>query len=338
MGLEVDRLSCSFPVRDFDPQRTLWDQSMTVAPGTPHAAETRSVMLDLEGGGQVYLSVKQIPERGLIGRLDFNPARIDNPDGWEGASPDRVRPTAELAWRRAADVVDAACGLRDVRVTRLDVNRDFKVDKPSFYVHGLRNIKRPYARKNGVWSSAAHGNAQTLHVGSGAGMARLYDKGEELLSKWKSGRAATERAEPPAPPALPSNVLRFEYQARSRQLQRIADIRNLDDVCDERLLGVLGRNRWQWSAMGVEVAVNDRVLEKVANAGLSPRLENAFLGHLWKLSAGVPSPMGSATAAKYNRLIRQLNIVLADVAPGSGMPGFLGRLDYESGEEVVRVA
>jgi hypothetical protein len=210
--------------------------------------------------------------------------------------------------------------LRDARVKRLDIAGDFQgVEEPTFYIRGLAPMKRPYARRQYVYNNPQRGNAETFWVGSGAGGVRLYDKAQEN-------------------PAAPEGTVRWECECRSDWLERIAGIRVVEDLSDEKV-ALLAADRWEWSAMGREVSATDRVVEKVIRSELSPAKQRGFLGHCLMESRGVSAPMGKATAAAYRRLQRDLNVVLdARMFDGGRGAGFVGWLDYEAGKEIVRVA
>lgn len=90
--------------------------------------------------------------------------------------------------------------------------------------------------------------------------------------------------------------------------------------------------------MGIEVAAVDRVVEKVRRSDLSAREQCTLLGLMLMRTSDAPVELHRQSVAKYDRLIRDLGVMLtpADVA-GEGAP-FLGRLDFETGTEVLRAA
>ena len=102
--------------------------------------------------------------------------------------------------------------------------------------------------------------------------------------------------------------------------------------------------------MGVEVAATDRVLEKIERAGhrpdcrrgcelhLSPAEQRGFYGYLVFTARGRPSPMSKSTGAKYARISKDLNITLSGLDVEAQEDTTTGRLDWESGREVLRVA
>jgi hypothetical protein len=179
-------------------------------------------------------------------------------------------------------------------------------------------------------------------VGSGAGMCRLYNKLAEIASR-SAGRtsgaasgagAAGPGARHAAPAAELDGLLRWEVEARSRWLERISGVKKLNHLND-RSVQVLANERWEWSRMGVEVSAKERVVEKVLQSDLSPTDMTGFLGFLTLLSCGVSVPRNRRTLTKYNRLMKEFNVV---IQPDSFGDSFVGRLDFESGREVLRVA
>lgn len=318
-GVGIDRLSLSFPVHEFEQDRSAWTREQVRNPGTPDAASTLSGSVDLGDGVRAFVGVQEVPATGqVVGKIELNPARVVDPDGHSLATVEVLPTAVAAAWAAAADLVAPACGPEDARVKRLDVARDFHgVERPDFYLRGLAPVKRPWARKNLVHFDPARKGAQTLMVGSGAGVVRLYDKHAET-----SGQ-------------VPPGTLRWEAECRSDWSKRYGDMRSLGDINCESV-DRLALNRWEWSAMGVEVTATERVVEKVQRSGLSPAKQRAFLGFLLMRSVGAESPMSNDTATEFNRLVRTLGVTL-DAGEPAG-PAFVGRLDFEAGTEVLRAA
>jgi len=156
-------------------------------------------------------------------------------------------------------------------------------------------------------------------VGSGAGVVRLYDK-------WAESDGAA-----------PAGTLRWEAECRTGWTQNYGSIAKVSDLRSPERASALAENRWEWSAMGVEVSARSRVIEKVQRSGLSPAKQRGFLGWLVMQSEGIASPMGFETSAEYSRLARQLGVSIGSDA-AEETTGFVGRLDWETGREVLRAA
>lgn len=342
-GVGVDKIAMSFPVAGFALDESAWATQRVSNPGTPHSAVTLQTSINVEGGGKAFVGVQEVKERGTwVGKVEFNPARIHDPEGHELADIDQVTSASEAVCKAASELLAPAIPLDEWRIKRLDVARDFEVENAGFYVQGLAPIKRPYARRNGLWNSPEKGNAQTLMVGSGAGMVRLYDKRAEIASR-SAGRpsgaaSAAGAAGPGARHAASADeldgLLRWEVEARSKWLERISGVKRLHEL-DDGSVRVLANERWEWSRMGVEVSAKERVVEKVLRSDMTPSEMTGFIGFLTLLSCGVSVPRDAKTLRKYNRLMKEMNVV---IQPDSFGDSFVGRLDFESGREVLRVA
>ena len=269
--------------------------------------------------GGVHVSVNEPADRLPTARVDFNPSRLLDPDGVSLCPVEEVASLVVRAIFDARAVVDGPADVDSVRVSRLDVARDFRTSDAAAVIRALGPVPRRWARRNLVHADASRGGAQTLMVGSGAGVVRLYDKAVE-----SEGRA-------------PQGTVRWEVEAR-RWLARFGALTHLENLTSGSV-SALAADRWEWSAMGVEVACGlSEVVRRVESSGLSPALCRSFLGFLVEQAAGgVAVPAPSATAAKYRALQRSLSIVISPELFESGS-SVTRRLDWDSGEEVLRVA
>jgi hypothetical protein len=317
-GFGVDRLSVSFPVNSYEEDPSAWSMISARNPGTPQAAETRSASVELGPKVRAFVGVQELPTGQTWAKVEWNPSRVEDPEGHSLCPVDAVQSTAAAALAAAGDLVEVPPDPGTAKVRRIDVARDFQgVERPDFFVRSLGPLPRPWARRNLVHFDPSRNGAQTLMVGSGAGVARLYDKNAE-----------TEGNAP--------GVLRWEVEARSSWAKNYGEVVVLADVRAERVKQ-LAANRWEWSQMGVEVSAPDRVIEKVSNSGLSAAKQRSFLGWLFLQAHGVEQPIADATVAEWRRLQRQLGVTLTR-EDGTPAIGFVTRLDWDSGREVVRVA
>jgi hypothetical protein len=317
----LDRTSVSFPLDSFESDPSAWASRSIRGEGTPEQAESRNVSVDV-GGVSAFVGVAQVGATGRwFGKIECNPARMVDPEGVSLCPVVELPTVMNRVWRAAAEVVSPACELGGVRVKRLDVARDFEgVEHPAFYVQGLLGIRRPWARQQYTYNDPARGLAQTLFVGSNSGGTRLYD----------NHAAKPDRA--------PEGSLRWEAECRQGWSNRYGGIVSLSDV-DSSSVDIIGKNRWEWSGMGAEVAATDRVLEKVLRSGLSSAKQQRLLGALLISSRGLSVQMGKNQASEYARVTRELGIVLSpDLFDGSDGAGFVGHLDLDAGREMLRVA
>jgi hypothetical protein len=318
---ELDRISLSFPVHSWEQDRSAWNTLRIANPGTPMEAHTFSAALDLNESARVFVGIQEVPATGQTwAKLEWNPARQLDPGGHS------LAPVAAIQGC-AVEAVDVALSLLEpavpdagaMKVRRLDVARDFvNVDRPSYIVSGLGPVHRPWARRNLVHYDPGRKGAQTLMVGSGAGVVRLYDKEAET-----EGKAA--------------GVLRWEVEARRDWCQKYGEIANLRDV-NEETVSKLGQDRWQWSAMGTEVSAMEAVVEKVMRSGLSFAEQRALIGYMTMIAAGADVRAAKATHAKYRTQARKLGVTMEVPNPDDDdSAGFSARLDLDSGTVVYRV-
>lgn len=316
----IDRISVSFPVEDFDRRPESWNQVTTRMKGTPNESVTYGTSLSLgKGQPSVYVGVSEVKAaHELWGKVEYNPARVVDPMGWELAPVNTVRVTLVEAVAKALDMLAPAVqDVDEMRVKRLDVAKDFQTEHSEFYVRGLAPVHRPWARRNLVHFDPGRKGAQTLMVGSGAGVVRLYDKAAET-----DGQA-------------PPGTLRWEAECRSEWVTKYGDIVTVADLNAERV-AELARNRWEWSAMGTDVGAMDRVVERAQRSGMSQRELLSFLGYVTLLANGSGQVAHRNTAIKYRKMSKQLGVSIGELEDGAAH--FLGRLDWETGGEVLHAA
>lgn len=330
-GYGIDRISVSFLLDSFESDRSFWSLSSQIYSQRGPSArelvgEKFQSKVELADGVEAFVGVQVIydasPHAPVWGKVEFNPSRVVDPDGCSLASVDVVVGCLGQVMIAAAGLVRPVDGdVSNFRTKRVDVARDFEcVEASSALIRGLGSVHRPYSRRNMVFADPKHNGAQTLFVGSGAGGARLYDKHAET-----SGKA-------------PEGTLRVEFESRSEWLKNYGGISTVADL-SELNVGRLAVDRWEWSAMGAEVASTVGVVEVVIRSdfGLSDREKTMFIG--WLVRQSTPhafEPGSSATLAKFRRLQRELGIAVGPEALSS--VGFVSRLDWETGKEVVRVA
>lgn len=333
----MDRLTLTFPARDVRAEKFSRTTTTRFGDGEQVALSDHCVLIrepspDGERPGKplagVHVGATEVEGVTFL-RVDANPARLFDPSGHSLLPVDKLEAAAEVMWSVAASYAEPKCDPEDANVTRADVTRDFPLSfaPAAFYVRGLQNIHRPYARRVGVWSSAAHGNAETLHVGSGAGMVRLYD--QEAAYGVQGG-------------------LRWECEARKGWLNKDGKTR-LRDLTGYRLEAI-ARNRWEWSRMGTRVdaavsvveAIEAKVCRCPGRGCLAPEGEHLtrakadrLLGQLVREAYGVGTT-ARRTATRYEPIKRALGSVpSADLFADGFRVEYAGRLDFDTGREVA---
>lgn len=316
----VDRVSVSFPLQAFNSTEGDWSSVTILNPGKD-SQQVRYGTTEPVGGATAFLGVSVIKATGqATGKVELNPARVQDSEGWELAGVEAVAPAVLRALRGGKEYFRPSCPAGEAKVRRLDVARDFEgVARSGSRIRALGPLHRPWARRNLVHADPARNGAQTLMVGSGAGVVRLYDKQAET-----KGRA-------------PAGTLRWEAECRTAWLKQYGNVRHLEEVTATSV-EELAKDRWEWSAMGCETGAMGRVYELVRSSGLSDREQATFLGWLWRQAAGDPWDVAFATAAKWRRWQRELGIVIEPGALDDQAGGLVSRLDWDSGRELYRAA
>ncbi len=288
---------------------------------------SHSKSVRLEDGRQCFVGVQVLSDVGedgretiTTGKVEMNPSRVEDPSGIGLSDFDAIAPAVTFAHDQAVRLCEPVWEVEDWKLRRVDVAVDFLgVSDPGRLIAGLAPIFRPYAKRNYLHRDPSKSGAQTLTVGTGAGLVRLYDKHAE-----SEGRA------------LPGTV-RYEVEARKGWCEQYAGVETLGEL-DAAALGRLAMNRWEWSGMGADVGTTSTVVEKVLAADdMTDRERATFLGWLLLQAAGVSAVTGSEALAKFRRRQRLLGIALSDLE-GEPDSGFVTRLDYETGWAVTRVA
>jgi hypothetical protein len=270
------------------------------------------------GGASVFVGVSEIAALDQVrGKVELNPSRVVDPEGWGLSDAGELLEVLGEVVPKVREYVEPSACASDWAVRRVDVARDFEgVSEPGNKVRALAPVPRPWARRNLVHSDPARHGAQTLMVGSGAGVVRLYDKHAET-----GGRA-------------PDGSLRWEAECRKDWAAEYGGLRVVADITEAGCRR-LAENRWQWSGMGLEVGAMSAVVRAVATSGLSRLDQNGLIAFLFRQSEGDWAFMSSRSMVKYRRLQRLLGL---SVVPGELSGSELSRLDWETGREVRRAA
>lgn len=339
--LGIDRLSVSFDAGDYDPNPENWDRYSVGGKRKPHrewftyedlhprdgtfigtAVERYSKSVEVGDGVTAFVGVSVFAvdevQRALKGKVEFNPSRIVDPAGHRLATIHESTAALEVVVNRVGFLIAPMLpeSLETFKVKRIDVARDFHgVMSPSELLRGLAGIPRKYAKKSSLYNDPVRGGAQTLMVGSGAGVVRLYDKWAETKGRVEAG------------------TIRWEVQAREAWCKRLGGLSSVAQLNFETVER-LAVDRWEWSAMGAEILSHLSVRELARRLGVRESEASAFWGWVvdHSLSSGwTPSP---TTEAKYRRYLRELGIGFkfdAFVSSASSV-----RLDWATGTQVVQ--
>ena len=314
----VDRLSISYPLMDWD-DLGRWDSVRTARGGDEWSAQ---VQVGEWNTPSLMVGIKTVAGRPW-GKVECNPSRFIDPDGCSTLPPQKLAEAFTVMWSAAWQVTTPMCELRDARLKRVDIARDFRgVTAPSLYVEGLGPIKRPYARRSFTYNDPQKANAQTLFVGSNAGGVRLYDQHAAYADK-----------------GAPEGSLRFEIEARPGWLEKIGarTVAGLDAISCARLAA----DRWEWSRMGTMVTgpVNAvQVLQREVLAGtVKQTVADRLLGEMVRRSFGY-GQQARTSEWRHRKLADQLGLTVDALWSDELSRQASGRLDFDAGTEELSLS
>lgn len=345
-GVGVDRLSVSFPVER--PDLDAFHQRTTTGHGSSQGVQVgeRVVLAWREGvpdgrppkpAASVFLGAAMI-EGKWWGKVECNPSRIVDPQGCSLAPLDSLDMVGDVLGDVVTRYLEPTCSWGEFGVKRVDVARDFQgVASPGFYVRGLLNVRRPYAKRTYLYADPARGNAETLYAGSGAGGVRLYDQHAAYAD-----RGAARGA------------VRWEVEARGDWLAKVTGREGAPLVRDltPHAMMRLGRERWEWSGMGTQVDATVNVVEAIERMVCRCRevpgqrkcsdperhvqraKADRLLGMLVREAFGVGG-VDRMTTSRYRELREALGAVPTAELMGAAVVPVSGRLDYDRGAEVL---
>lgn len=185
------------------------------------------------GGAPVHVSPSRLGLDHRV-RIDFNPSRLDDPDGFLLSPPETLPERVRWVVDSLPHSIEITEGFLHVaKVTRLDVSRDFEVGAPADWLAALGRTRITHARqrslgltREGRLSSYRAGGKTTGHV-------LVYSKAGDHTG-------------------APAGHLRFEVQARARWLSRAA-IAHLDEITPTAVHH-LARDRFAWILCGRPLA------------------------------------------------------------------------------------
>lgn len=160
--------------------------------------------VEIRKGAKAHLYLYDSPTGGPMADLEFNPSRlIDSEDTWALCPVEDVTGTLEEVLAKLATHITPGEEPEMMRVSRLDVARDF-LDVPNINatLRALSVNDPKWCEAKQVWFSTDGRNlAETLKFGGQAEYLQLYDKAAQMKKKRIGGRA-------------PEGTLRYEVRAR----------------------------------------------------------------------------------------------------------------------------
>lgn len=255
-----------------------------------------------------------------------NPSRIADPTGYGLVDPRTFLDETVVLLTQVVDEQGIRPSLLppDWQVRRLDLARDFRTTTEiSVIMEALRAPRRAYANTGILYFNPRNNAAESLYVGTGSRMVRLYDQ-----------RGAHPNKQ------VPPGSLRWEAELRESYLKDHG-VRTVADLTEAKL-DALAATFWSWSRCGVEYALAANVPREldrlVDHHELSPAKARTLWGDLWAEAEGFSWNMSSKTRKEYDGWKARLGLTatpdLRAVLIGKGGTS-RARLDWASGTEVI---
>ncbi|WP_270886267.1 phage/plasmid replication domain-containing protein [Pedococcus sp. 5OH_020] len=244
-----------------------------------------------------------------------------------------VRLVSDL-YGQAAEFVDWGVDVHDLRITRLDLDRDFaEVAHLDRVLRGLARIHVPRTANPSIYGdSKGGGSILTLTRQSPKRWrASLYDKHAQVLHLARQERDPTRCKRLDGLARTARGRVRFEVQLRSQALKE-KGVRTVSDLNEASLLNVR-KHYFQRAGFDNPVGGAPQVDEVMTRLATSASPDYGFFGAVLAMlkaeALGLPQPTTSPnTLRKYRALARQWGLSAADMACATG-PTVV--LDYESG-------
>lgn len=264
--------------------------------------------------------------------MEFNPSRFMDPDGTALVPVEAVGRVVELLIKEYFSDGEAlpAFAVTDegeesierweenwrtqIRVTRLDVTRDFISNDSRFNVGLLSGRKAKYARGVSIihneqsaatWDSPR--SKQSSHV-------KLYDKFKHAVKRGIKD--------------LPQEgTFRFEYLMRNKHL-KMAHIHSLEDL-NRTKFEVALRQGWDISRLASPIAHPQGWLNQIADSSLLPNQKLEVIGYLQATLANIQMPVSASKIKQIKTWARKAGISFRKPLTKQGNLYF--HLDLEKG-------
>lgn len=268
------------------------------------------------------------------GRVEFSVPRYLHRTNLVPASVSDVRDALDMIYADSADFVRWAGPPDTLRVTRLDLARDFKgVTEIPRLLDRLHLTRGQRAGKSARWADNNRGGAETLTRGfPRQWRANLYDKQHEVLSRVRREKHPLRLEELLADAEQAMGRLRFEVQLRLEAL-KTNHLRLIGDVTNVDLSEVAGQ---YFCRAGFDAPVGGRteIERALADMSASPDFKyvQAVLGQLLLDSLAVEATSAPNTVRRYRGIARKYNLSPATLGLTVEAPM---RLDFATGRLVA---
>jgi hypothetical protein len=241
-----------------------------------------------------YGAVWTVGFNGSVVWVHGNPSRVTDPTGTSLRPLVQVMEALGEWWEVLCRVAHPEGSFKDMRVSRIDIARDFH-DVRCFDDHrkALKRKRPPYARV--VDSYRNNGNTDNgITVGSKSGKVKLYEKDRHT--------AHGDRG------AVPGDM-RFEIEMGEGWLVKMAGAKPSVGTLGHELLAAAAQRRWDWSGVGATLhladlqAVRREILHQQRAGDLHWATATGMLALLLSDDVEDPPIVQSRTVKRYRKLL-----------------------------------
>lgn len=241
--------------------------------------------------------------------MSFNAARLISPKSAELLPPAALKPLVEkllLGVVPQIPVLPDFMGIdedgvvefapdwdKQVKLTRLDCDRNFLVDCPEYLRHALSHVKGKYQKTVHLYFN--HEGWTRANTTESAGMDRIYDKSAELRNLELEERFHWDK-----------RVYRFESQLQRDRLKTFG-VTTLDRIDDEAVWNVLER-RWDACGWGIELPGQEGGLDELL-LSLGEKDRIPFLGFMVATAEGITDKVDSKQRKRLSRIAKDMGLV-----------------------------
>jgi hypothetical protein len=283
----------------------------------------------LRSGARIEVDIANqgVPEAAV----EFSAPKVATGSNVVALPLDQALDVARSVYDEASELVDWETPFEQMRVNRIDVDRDFEqVDHAGPLLAALSKVRAPYSPKTRYYPDPEKGNAATLTRGPAARwLATLYDKHGEALHRHRYARPE-HKAKAAADVKAAEGRLRYELRLRPDVMGK--HLRLVQDLNDDDLTR-LRRGYFDRVGYGLEVSGMQRAAALVMEHEewrVDARL--ALIGWLAVESQGIPVEMHRHNQRRYRKRAGEVGVAAADLLD---MASTSVRLDFDSARMVA---
>ena len=270
-------------------------------------------------------------------RMEFNPARMIDPDGYSLANPKAIagliRNLIEEYFLESEDslpfflvdengVVEIEVWPNDwtskIRIGRLDISMDFHIDNEWFHEGLLLDHQAKYSKGSSLINNKSVTNTWSSIYTHRDGFPKFYNKSNEIKRR---GLQA------------PAGIHRFEYRLEKKSLQRL-HIHNLGDINQTKFEAAL-RHGWEYSNLSEPIYDPEDWMQRIQDSGETTPNPSELVGFLLLNEKGMETRLSKSEKKQLTRIALELHI--NPKKPLNRQPSGAYRLDIDT-QKLVRIS